>query len=637
MRIALLLSLLVGPAYATDEDPEATEAAVAETEEVAVQDTWDLSHVFPTLEEWEAATARADADIEALSECEGQLADPAMLRSCLERIDTYAGNLSNADIRDAEWRARAQRGGLLWAAFGEAVSWFEPEILALGKKKVDKALAKEPGLAPFAYYLHTTLRHGEHTLPPEQEALLAASATLRRGPGQIYRVLLNAELPWPTITLDDGTEVTLDTAAYAHHRASPSREERKRVYDAYYGALADYQGTAGAAVGVSTQGHWFIANARGYDTCLEAALDAEFLPQEVYRTLIERTNANLPTLHRYLKLRARMLGIDDLAYYDLYPPLVQIDEEFPIARGKELTITSAAPLGKEYTDLLEKGFAERWMDVYPQPGKSPGAYMDGGSYDVHPYVLMNYTGDYESVSTLAHEWGHAAHSAFTNTTQPHATADYATFIAEVASTLAEALLQEHMLEQTESDAERLLYLGADLESLRVTFFRQAMFSEFELALHEMAEQGEPITGEGLSERYLELVRRYHGHDQGITTIDEAYAVEWVFVQHFFYNFYVWQYSTSIAASSLLAKDVLGGEDGAVERYLDLLRAGGSDDPYLLLKRAGVDMASPEPYDALAARMDAIMDDMEAILDRMEEEKEEAPPSEETAPTEETPE
>jgi oligoendopeptidase F len=643
MTIALLLSLLIGPTWAADEDPEETETEatateVAEAEEApAEEDTWDLSHVYPTLEDWEAAIEKAEAEIEALPECAGQLADRAMLLSCLERIDalvleiakidTWAGNQSNTDIRDAEWRARAQRAGLLWAGFGEAVSFFEPEILTVGEKNVDKALAKEPGLAPYTYYLQSILRHGEHTLPPEQEALLAASATVRYGPNQIYSVLLNAEVPWPTVTLDDGTEVTLDTAAYAHHRASASREERKRVYDTYYGALADYQGTAGAAMGVSTQGHWFVANARGYDSCLEAALDREFLPKDVYETLIERTNANLPTLHRYLKLRARMLGIDDLAYHDLYPPMVELNREFPLEKGKELTLASAAPLGDEYTAILEKGFAERWMDVYPKPGKRPGAYMDGQSYDVHPYVLLNYTGDYDSVSTTAHEWGHAAHSAFTNATQPHATADYATFIAEVASTFAEALLLDHMLEHAESDEERLLYLGHDLETLRTTFFRQAMFSEFELALHEMAEGGEPITGEGLSERYLELVRRYHGHDEGITTVDEAIAVEWVFVHHFFYNFYMWQYSTSIAASSLLAKDVLAGEEGAVERYLDLLRAGGSDDPYLLLKRAGVDMATPEPYDALAERMDAIMDEMEAILDRMEQGTEEGPAEE----------
>jgi len=645
MRIVLLLSLLVGPAFAADEteatETEATETAVAETGEASAPkeaDTWDLTQVYPTVEEWEAATTKADAGIEALSTCKGQLADPAMLRSCLERIDalvllvqridTYAGNHSNADVRDAEWRARAQRASLLWAAFGEAVSWFEPEVLKLGEKKVEKAIAKDPGLAPYAYYLRTIIRHGAHTLPPEEEALLAASATVRQGPGEIYRVLLNAEVPWPKFTLEDGTEITLDTSAYGHYRASASREQRKRVYAAYYGTLADYQGTAGAAVGASTQGHWFVADARGYDSCLEAALDNEFLPQAVYRTLIERTNAHLPTLHRYLKLRARMLGIDDLAYYDLYPPMVALDKEFPIARAEELALVSATPLGEEYKGILQKGFAERWMDVYPQPGKTSGAYMDGQAYDVHPYVLLNYTGDYDAVSTLAHEWGHAAHSAFTNGAQPHATADYATFIAEVASTFAEALLQDYMLKHTESDEERLYYLGTDLEKLRVTFFRQAMFSEFELALHEMAERGEPITGEGLSERYLELLRRYHGQDQGVMTIDDDYAVEWVFVQHFFYNFYVWQYSTSIAASSLLAKEVLAGEEGAVDRYLTLLKAGGSDDPYLLLKRAGVDMASPEPYDALAERMDGIMDEMEAILDKMDAENEELPPSEE---------
>ncbi len=624
--LTLLFSLCCSPALAA-EGPRTP----------AAEDTWDLSHVFADEAAWEAAIAKAEKGIKAVAKCEGELSDSARLLDCATRIDalslqiarieTWASNHSSIDNRDADWRAKAQRPGLLWANLGEAISWFEPELQALGEKSLDKALRKQPGLEPFEYGLRSSMRRSLHTLPPEQEALLAATSTLRQGPGNIFGVLFNAEIPWPTVTLEDGSEAVLDTSAYGHHRASSSREERRLVFEAYYKTLASYQGTAGAALGSAAQGHWFKAKALGYESCLESALDHDFLPTEVYRTLIERTNANLPTLHRYLKLRARMMEIEDLGYHDLYPPLVHTDKVFDLELSKELTIESARIVGDDYTKVLEEGFANRWMHVYPGPGKSPGAYMDGGSTDVHPYVLLNHTDDYSSASTLAHEWGHAVHTALSAEAQPHATAEYATFIAEIASTFGEALLLDHMLKNTESDEDRLLYLGAALEKLRTTYFRQAMLSEFELAVHEMAERGEPITGEGLSATYLEIVRRYYGHAEGVTQIDELHGAEWVFIRHFYYNFYVWQYATSIAASSLLAEDVLANKDGAVERYLDLLRAGGSDDPYVLLTTAGVDMADAAPYDALARQMQTIMDEIEQILDRRVEEPADVDPVE----------
>jgi len=613
LPLPMLLALSLAPSFADD------------TAAVDPAHTWDLSGVYPSVQDWEAATVKAQADIDGLADCRGAMKAVATMTSCLERIDglaldlsrihVYASNLSSVDTRDAEWRARAQTSELLWASFGEATSWLQPELIAVGEKKIEKAIAKEPRLAPYDYYLRSVLRHGAHTLPPEQEALLAAAAPLMAAPGNIRGVLLDAELPWPTVTLADGTEVTLDGSGYTHYRASPLRADRETVFQAYFATLADFQGTAGAALGAAAQGHWFDAKVRGYDSSIEAALDDEFLPPAVYDGLIAGTNAHLPTLHRYLKLRARILGVDDLAYSDLYVPLVEGGREFPIEEGQALAIASAAPLGDVYTGILKDGFQHRWMDTYPATGKDPGAYMDGAAYEVHPFVLMNYTGDYLSVSTLAHEWGHAAHSALTNESQPHAKADYATFIAEIASTFAEALLLDHMLKEAKTDEERLLYLGAALEGLRTTFFRQAMFGEFEKALHEKVERDEPVTGEGLSEDYLKLVRRYYGHDQGVTRVDDAYAVEWVYIPHFYYDFYVWQYATSIAASSLLAQDVLDGKEGAVERYLDLLRAGGSDDPYKLLVTAGVDLAQPAPYDAIALRMEKIMDEIEAILDR----------------------
>jgi oligoendopeptidase F len=335
----------------------------------------------------------------------------------------------------------------------------------------------------------------------------------------------------------------------------------------------------------------------------------------VLDTLIAQTNASLPTLHRYFRLRARMLGVSQLHYYDIYPPLVKGDFKIPYAEGRKLVLEAVAPLGKDYVATLAYGLDHRWMDLYPRPRKQSGAHMDAYAYDVHPYVLMNYNDDYESVSTIAHEWGHAMHSYLDDKTQPFVTSQYAIFVAEIASTFNENLLLRHVLQTAKSGDERLYYLGSALEQLRATFFRQAMFAEFEREIHARVDKGESLTGDGFTKIYCDILKRYHGAGEGVVAIDDAYCVEWAYIPHFYSPFYVYQYATSIAASSLFAERVLAHEPGALDRYLGMLKAGGSDYPYALVKKAGVDLATPAPYQALVARMNAIMDEMEAILAR----------------------
>jgi oligoendopeptidase F len=304
-----------------------------------------------------------------------------------------------------------------------------------------------------------------------------------------------------------------------------------------------------------------------------------------------------------------------MRYYDIYPPLVSSARKYPIDEGRKMMLESVKPLGERYAAAMAAGLQNRWMDVYPRPRKLSGAHMAGSAYDVHPFVLMNYNDNYESVSTLAHEWGHAMHSYLSNAAQPFVTADYAIFVAEIASTFNEALLLEHVLRKATGDDERLLYLGSALEHLRGTFFRQAMFAEFEREVHARVDRGEPLSGDRLTQIYGEILRRYHGDKEGVVKIDDLYTVEWAYIPHFYRPFYVFQYATSIAASSLLADAVLKGEPGARERYLKLLSAGGSDYPYELVKAAGVDLASPAPYRAVVARMNRIMDEIEAIQAR----------------------
>ncbi len=611
--LVLLASAVLGSALAGD-------APVPRPE-----DKWDLTGVYPSLAAWQAALDKVNAESDTLAACEGKL--KTELKPCLDkrfavqeqvmRVGVYAQNISNVDTRDAEWQARSQLASLAYNRFGEAQAFYAPELITMGSAAIEAAIKADPGLAPYDYYLRSTVQDAPHTLDAAGETLLASAGTILGEPDHIRGLLVSAELPWPEVTLKDGTKVTLDPSAWTYWRAAPDRDDRNTVFNAFYGAIANYQGVLGATLGAAVEGHWFTAQARRYPSSVAASVDADHVPPEVYSTLVSSTNKNLPTLHRYLKLRSKMLGISDLGYHDLYPSLVKSDRSWTVDEATALTLEATKPLGKNYTDQLSAGFKGRWMDVYPGPGKRGGAYMDGAAYAVHPFLLLNYNGDYESVTTLAHEWGHGIHSVLSAKAQPYPKADYSTFIAEIASTCNEALLMQTMLKGAKSDDEKLFFLGSQLEGLRTTYFRQAQFAEFELAIHDQVEKGQPLTGEGLSATYLEILRRYYGDVEGdandVTRISAREGVEWAYIPHFYYNFYVYQYATSIAAASQFSADILAKKPGALDRYITLLSAGGSDDPYVLLKTAGVDLATPAPYDALAAQMNGVMDQMEAIL------------------------
>ena len=597
-------------------------AAAAERPE----DRWNLADLYPTVAAWNADAATLEMKLKEFDACRGHLGDSAQrFKSCLDlaselrrrytRLGVYAGELSAEDTGNAASLELDQRADVLGNRLGEATSFVRPEVLKLGADKVSGFLAAEPGLAIYRHGLDDILRAAPHTLDEKGEALVATFGLATDAAGSIYTILSNAELPWPTVTLSDGRKVRLDQAGYTRYRALPNRADRKLVFDAFWGKWKEFERTMGVAFYGQLKADTVYTKVRHYPDTLTRALDRVKLPVAVYDTLIKETNANLPTLHRYFKLRARMLGVSDMRYYDIYPPLVGGDFKYPIDESKKIMLDAVQPLGDDYVAVVKKGLRERWMDVYPRPHKLSGAHMAGAAYDVHPYLLLNHNDDYESLSTLVHEWGHAIHTDLSNRAQPYPTSGYATFVAEIASTLNEELLLEHMLKIAKSDDERLLYLGSALENLRATFFRQAMFAEFEQAVHAKVDRGESLTGEAITKIYADILRRYHGDKEGVVKIDDLYTVEWAYIPHFYRTFYVFQYATSIAASSMFAEEILKGEPGARERYLGLLRAGNSDYPYDLVKKAGVDLATPAPYRALAARMDRIMDEMEAILTR----------------------
>lgn len=590
------------------------------------EDRANLADLYADVQAWNADAAKVESQLQEFGQCRGKLGESAArLLQCLElesdfdkrlsRMAVYAGELLAHDTGVPASLELNQKLRVLGSKAQEATSFESPELLAIGKAKIDGFFAQEPKLAIYRHPIDDVLRRAPHTLDAEGEGIVATFGLASGAGGSAYNILANADMPWPTIKLANGKEVKIDQSAYTAERESPNRDDRKRVMDGFFGEWKSFERTTGVTFYSNLKEATVYAKVRHYGDSLERSLDNNRVPKAVYDALIAATNKNLPTLHRYFRLRAKMLGVTDLRYYDIYPPLVSGGRQFTLEEAKRLTLDAVKPLGGEYVAALAKGFEGRWMDVYPRPHKQAGAHMAGSAYDVHPYLNLNYTGNYESVTTLAHEWGHAMHSYLANRTQPFPTAGYAIFTAEIASTLNEELLLEHMLKVAKSDDERLLYLGSALEGLRATFFRQAMFAEFEREVHARVDRGEPMTGDKFTKIYGEILRRYHGEKEGVMKIDDLYAVEWAYIPHFYSNFYVYQYATSIAASSLFAQAILKGEPGARDRYLNMLRSGGSDYPYELVKKAGVDLATPAPYEALVARMNRIMDEIEAILAR----------------------
>lgn len=616
----LLLALTMIPCL--NAEPAAPAATPAAKPDPAFR--WDLSLLYADEAAFQAAKAKLIADLPKLKGFEGRLGEsPATLLAAMNlitdlqtqiiRLSSYSGQAADENTRNAPALERNQEMDMLGTQMAQAASFVNPELLAVGEPKLRGFLDAEPGLAVYRFPILDTLRNAPHTLGAEAESVLSATGLIADTASSLYGILANADLPWPTIKLADGTEARLDQAGYTRWRAVNNRADRQAVFTAFWGKMKEYERTFGVALFSQVKTDWFNASVRKYPSSLAAALDGGNVPEAVYRTLLVETNANLPTLHRYFKLRGRMLGLSDLRYWDIYPPMVKLEKAFPYEQARQLTIAAAQPLGADYVADLTRSFAGRYTDVYPQPGKRSGAYMSGSVHDAHPYVLLNYNDDYESVSTTAHEWGHGLHSVLANRTQPAPLAQYSIFTAEIASTLNEALLLEHMLKIAKDDDERLFYLGSALEQLRGTFFRQAMFAEFELRIHEEVEKGSALSGEEFTRLYADILKRYHGDAEGVLKIDDLVTVEWAYIPHFYRDFYVYQYATSIAASQAFAERILAGEPGAVDTYLGLLKAGGSDYPYELVKKAGVDLATPAPYRALVTRMNRIMDEIEAIL------------------------
>lgn len=601
----LLLAVAVS-ASAASAKPAAKPAKVNEAY------TWDLTVIFASEAEWRAGIEKVKARLPELDQCRGKLGESAKtLKKCLDlsadlqkeasRVASWASLQKAVDNRNAANVEHDEVASNLMAKLGESAAFILPELTALGREKIAKLESKSDDLKIYHQQLRVIADAAEHILDSPREELLASLSPILYGSADVQQFLMTSDIEWKK-AVAGGKSIKIDQAAYTKFRTSGDRAERARVFNAFYESLGRYERTMGTALSLSMKRNVITAKTRKYGSALLQALGADQIPEGVYRTLVAQVNEGLPVLHDYLNLMKKRMGLKTLEFYDSYAPGVKWDAKFPIADARKLVTTALAPLGEDYVKKFSAAVNARWDDVYPHDGKRGGAFMDPSVYEVHPFVFLNHQDDFDSTSTLAHEWGHAMHSVYTNESQPYIYANYATFIAEIASTTNEILLNDYMIKHSKSAREKEYYLEALLDMIRTTFFRQTQFGEFELALHEELEKGNPLSGQKISEIYGGITRKYYGHDKGVMIIDKKYFHEWQFVPHFYGAFYVYQYATSFSAGVYFASQILANKPGALENYLKVLKSGSSKYPTEILMDAGVDMTKPDVYRAVVEMM-----------------------------------
>ncbi len=595
---------------------------VPERSEIDKKYLWATEEIFPNVEAWQkeyAALENKIGDLAAfkgtLSEGPEQLAKALELRDKIEprisRVFVYASLLADQDTRVSENQALETKARSLAVNYSQATSWFEPELIALTHDRIEDWMNEEPRLRLYDQAFDNLFRQQKHILSPREEELLAMAGEVRAVPGTAYNLLSNADLKFPTIKDEKGRDRELDDSAFYLFMRSSDRRVRKDAYNAIVGAYADVRNTASALVNGAVQNHILTVKARNYDSCLAAALDSGNIPVDVYNTLIETVNDNLHLLHRYQDLRKRALNLEDGVHaYDLFAPFIEDQSlEYSYEDAVATIETALQPLGPDYLKPMMTGFESRWVDVYPTKGKRSGAYSSG-TFLTQPYILMNFHGGYEDMSTLAHEMGHSMHSYFSRGTQPYVYSNYSIFCAEVASTCNEILLQNYVLDRTTDPRKKLYLLGEFLEGIRGTVFRQTMFSEFEQKIHEMAESNVPLTADALGKTYGTIMKKYYGRSY---THDDLVDNYWIRIPHFYYNFYVYKYATSYCAASDIARRIMNDQPGAREAYMTFLKSGSSKYPVQLLREAGVDMTTPEPIEAAMTIFENLLDQTEQLL------------------------
>ena len=601
---------------------------IYERQDIERRHTWATESIFEGTAAWETELAAVEALIPSLSKFRGTLATGCgsllaalQLRDALEpridRLAVYASLLSDQDLRVNENQALESRARSLAVSYAEATSWLLPEMSAIPPSTIEGWMRESPALTLYRHYFDNLYRQKKHILSPREEELLAMTGEIRSVPSNAYSLLKNADIRFPAIKDENDKDVELSDSVYYQFMRSPNRPVRQAAYEGIVSTYRQYRNTAAALLSGAVHGHMLTKKARSYASCLHAALDAGNIPVSVYETLIKTVNESLPLLHRYQAIRRRALKLTEgVKAWDLFAPFVtgvkyEVSYEVAVTTLEQ----ALAPLGKDYIAAMMKGFRGRWVDVFPTKGKRSGAYSSG-TFLTQPFILMNFHGGYEDMSTLAHEMGHSMHSYLSRGTQPYVYSEYDIFCAEVASTCNEILLQNFVLKRTSDPRTRLYLLVEFLEGVRGTVFRQTMFSEFEQRIHEWTEAGTPLTADSLGAEYGALARRYYGPDYAHEELTDH---EWIRIPHFYYNFYVYKYATSHCAASNIAARILAGESGAVDAYLSFLRGGSSQYPVDLLKLARVDMTTPRPIRDAMVIFSGMLDQTEQLLKEVNQE------------------
>lgn len=596
---------------------------IPQRSEIAMEDTWATEDMYVSDEAWEEELATLTADQAALTAYAGKLGENGdalyaylekmeQVNAKLELLANYCMRKSDEDTRAPKYQAMTGKFMTVYVGLQAACSFETPEIMDISDEKLNGFYAAAPALERYRRYLTSTRRRRAHILSPAEEKLLAAAGEMSQAPDTIYGAFADADIKFPDAVDSQGNHHPLSQGTFVSCEESEDRQLRKSAYENLYHTFGDFKNTAAATLNAQGKQLKFFSDARKYDSTLEASLDRTEVPTSVYLNLIEAVHQNFDKMHRYVRLRKKLLGVDQLHFYDVYAPLLSdVSRKIPFAEAKQTVYDSLAPLGEDYRKVLKEGFENRWIDVYQNEGKRSGAYSAGAA--VHPYVLLNYSGTLDSQFTLAHEMGHALHSWYSNKYQNPIDADYVIFVAEVASTCNEALLMEYLLNKTSDKQERAYLINHFLEQFKGTLYRQTMFAEFELNIGRMIGEGKTLTAEVLCDEYKRLNEMYFGPDM---VVDDEIALEWARIPHFYYNYYVFQYATGYSAAIALSRRILAEGDSAVKDYIRFLSGGCSKSPIDLLKDAGVDMTSPEPVNQALELFGKLLDEMEALTDEL---------------------
>lgn len=594
---------------------------ILERKEVPKEYTWDLESMFSTVEDWEKEYSRVEKLAEEFEKHKGELAkssknllqalkDGDDLFRAMSNVYAYTHMKLDEDTTNSKSQSLSDKSLNLYVKVEEKSSFLVPEILTLDEETLNRYMEEQKDLKLYGKYLEDIMRQKDHVLSAREESILAQMGEVANSPEKIFSMMNDADLRFPKIKVEGEKEIEITQGNFIPLMESKDREVRKNAFKAFYSVYENFKNTFAATLNGDLKNNIFNAKIRNYKSTREASLSRNNIPLSVYDNLIKSVHENLDSMYKYMDIRKRALGLDELHMYDVYTPIVkEVDFNIPYEEGVELIKKALSPLKEEYLTAMNEGFNSRWIDVYENRGKRSGAYSSG-SYDSKPFILLNYHNTLDNVFTIAHEMGHSMHSYFTRKYQPFVYGNYSIFVAEVASTANEALLLDYMLKNAKDKNEKLYLLNHYLESFRTTLFRQTMFAEFELIINEYLEKGGALTAEYLCETYRKLNKLYYGPNM---VIDDEIAIEWARIPHFYYNYYVFQYATGFSAAIDLSKKILEDEDPAVDRYMDFLKSGSSDYPINVLKKAGVDMTTKEPVDNAMKLFKELVDEFDKLI------------------------